>query len=121
MRLTGLKMVATIAVVNAVAVFMLNGCGDYTGDTSSTYNESDYINDSSTNYICTDNNGTNCYTPDYSSYVSNDGTIDEVADEPSGDFDSEYTASECAANGYFFCSIEQKCLNIPADGGTCNN
>ena len=104
-----------------VATFALIGCGDYTGDTAYSYdNSTDNSVDSSTNYICTDNNGTNCYSDDYSYYVDGNGSVDGVADTPSGVYDASYSASECAANGYFFCSIEQKCLNIPASSGTCN-
>jgi len=103
----------------ALSVAMI-GCANYTGDTD--VYEGDYVNGdiiSGDKVVCTDNNSTECYSPDYSTYTQSDGTVDDVADEPSGDYSETYTISECNANGYFWCSIEQKCLNIPADGGTC--
>ena len=42
-----------------------------------------------------------------------------IAGSPSGDYDPTYNAEECAANGYFYCTLENKCLNTPASGGTC--
>ena len=108
--------------VMIMAAFLVVGCGDYIGDTSAYSYESNTDNsvDNSTQYICRDNTDTQCYTPSYEGYVDKDGEFNDVADEPTGDYDPTYSPAECAANGYFFCSIEQKCLNIPASGGTCN-
>ncbi len=43
--------------------------------------------------------------------------IDEI--EMSGDYDPSWTKAECDANGYFWCSIDQRCLNQPAAGSSC--
>jgi len=102
------------------------GCGNYTGDTS-VYEEA-YVGGDNTvidnsvdiSITCTENNDTMCYTPDRELFKDADGTYDDVADTPSGVYDASYSPAECAANGYFFCSIEQKCLNIPATTGSCN-
>ena len=109
--------------VMIMAAFLAVGCGDYTGDyvgdTTNTTNTDNSV-DNSTDYICRDNADTQCYTPDYSGYIDKDGEFNDVADEPTGEYDASYSPAECAANGFFWCSIEQKCLNIPASGGTCN-
>ena len=104
-----------------MVAFLAVGCGDYTGDTK--VFEGDYVGGDivqGDKVVCTDANQTECYSPDYSTYTQKDGSIDDVADEPSGDYDASYSPAECAANGYFWCGIEQKCLNIPANSGTCN-
>ncbi len=43
--------------------------------------------------------------------------VEEI--EMSGDYDPSWTKAECDANGYFWCSIEQKCLNQSATGSSC--
>jgi len=107
----------------ALSVAMI-GCANYTGDTDvyegSYVGGDSTVTDSSTNYICQSNTDTQCYTPSYDGYVDENGDFNDVADEPTGDYDASYSPAECAANGYFYCSIENKCLNIPASGGTCN-
>ena len=46
---------------------------------------------------------------------SSDGA-DSVED---GVYKADYNAAQCSEAGFFFCSIEQKCLNQPTVGGTC--
>jgi len=108
----------------ALSVAMV-GCANYTGDTE--VYEGAYVGGDNTtidnsvdiSVVCTDNNSTMCYTPDRALFKDEDGSYDDVADEPTGDYDPEYTPAECAANGYFWCSIENMCLNVPAGGGNC--
>jgi len=52
-------------------------------------------------------------------HYANDGT---GANDPYfGDvpYDATFNKAECNQAGYFFCSIEQKCLNKPLTGGSC--
>ena len=106
----------------AVMAVLIVGCGDYQGDTSRSYvgDSTDNSVDNSVNYICTDNNDTSCYNEEYTLYRDENGSISGVADEPTGDYDPTYNVRECAINGYFWCSIEQKCLNQPAAGSSCS-
>ena len=109
-----MKTITAIAVI--ASTLALVGCADYTGASSNSYTNIDNSQD----YICKDNKDTDCYTQDFSVHKDRNGRLSSVADEPSGEYDPEYTPEECAANGYFWCSIEDRCLNKPADGGTCS-
>jgi len=110
-------------LVLALALAALSGCvnieGDKTGTKVVVDNNSSYTT-TDVSVICQNNTDTQCYTPGYSGYVDSNGDYNDVADVITGDYDASYTPSECAANGYFWCSIEQRCLNIQADSGTCN-
>lgn len=37
-----------------------------------------------------------------------------------GTYNPNYSPSECAANGYFYCTISNSCQNSPATGSTCD-
>ena len=50
-----------------------------------------------------------------------DSNGDGVADVIVGDYDEGYDQAQCNAAGFFYCSIENKCLNQPSDAGTCTS
>jgi len=52
--------------------------------------------------------------------VEIDGTNQEPDSQPA--FNPGWDQATCTANGYFFCSIQQACLNKPASGagGGCS-
>jgi len=123
-------------VIAAAAVFIFVGCGETTGDSSNqasgTGDTSYYVNsgggDVTINDTTVGENGTYIQNADgtvtFTSGNDNtmtlpDGTEVDVADEPSGDYDPEYTAEECAANGYFWCPLANQCQNSPASGSAC--
>ncbi len=37
-----------------------------------------------------------------------------------GEYNPDYSEKTCKEEGFFWCTIEQKCLNQPAQGGTCS-
>jgi hypothetical protein len=39
--------------------------------------------------------------------------------EPTPEFDPTWDQATCNANGYFYCTIQQACLNKPLEGGSC--
>ena len=104
-----------------ITAFVMSGCADFTGDT--TYDSS---TDNSVNidrsHTVRDSNGTTTY---YSAKTPNDLTDDEIGDGvPSdvvvGDYDPNYSKEECGQAGFFFCPLENKCLNQPAYGSSCS-
>ena len=123
-------------ILGTCLVFVLVACGDYTGDSESSYvgdttntdNSIRIDNSVDNSFIVKDNNGTITYhSPSNGDEVGidtdGDGEVDEmvdIADTVSGEYDSTYDATECAQNGYFFCTIEQKCLNQPSTGSSCS-
>ena len=50
---------------------------------------------------------------------SGDSDGDGVPDVEVGVYDPAYDASQCRAAGFFFCTLEGRCLDQPASGGTC--
>ena len=36
-----------------------------------------------------------------------------------GVYDAEYTQVECNSAGFFYCTVENICLDQPLDGGSC--
>ena len=96
----------TLAIV---ASFLLVACGDYTGDTT-------YETDNSTSYgegtvlIC--DNSTCVEAPP--EYDNGDGNATV------GVYDADYNQVECNAAGFFYCTIENMCLNQPRTSGSCN-
>ena len=105
----------------AAPMLMLQGCGDYTGDTV----RNDYTNE----YSYTENNidygtGTVLQCNDANCSVMKDesGRTITVGDDEAttgdaivGQYDENYTPAECKAAGFFYCSIEDKCLNQRVD------
>jgi len=98
----------------------LVGCGDYTGDTSDT--TYDYTSE----YTYTENNidygsGTVLQCDDSNcSVIGGKGT--KGGDAVVGEYDENYSPTECRAAGFFFCTIEDKCLNQRVDDASsgCN-
>jgi len=107
-------------VMAALAALVFSGCGDIEGDVLNSNNTVDNSVDNSVSYVCTDNNSTNCYTPGREGFIDDEGNYNDVSDVVIGDYDPSYDQRECAAAGFFWCSIKNKCLNIPARTGTCN-
>jgi len=105
----------------AAPMLMLQGCGDYTGDTENTYQESHYtFIDNGIEY----GSGTvlNCDDANCSVMVDGSGTPVKDGDDNASDGDAvvgtysaAYSQSECNAAGFFFCTIEDKCLNQRVD------
>jgi len=123
-------------------MLMLQGCGNLaTGDTVNSVANDNSGQDNSVynNYpdgtvlTCTDANCTISTTDDNSdnSVISSDenGTVDEgdaqeaiaSGDTVVGVYSDTYNQTECGAAGFFFCTIEQMCLNQPLNSGTCSN
>jgi len=50
-----------------------------------------------------------------------DSDGDGIEDVEVGTFSTEYSQSECTAAGFFYCTIENVCLDQPAIGGTCTS
>ena len=46
---------------------------------------------------------------------------DGVPDVEVGVYDDAYDQAECTASGFFYCTLENKCLDQPASGGTCSS
>jgi len=102
-------------------MLMLQGCGDYTGDTE---HYTDSNNDNSINYgegdvmVC---NESECAI--YGSAEADE--INKDGNATLGEFPGESAdPAECNAAGFFWCSIERKCTRTPLDdtgGGSCNN
>jgi len=102
----------------------LQGCGDISGDTayndnsgqdnSYTFTEGDRDYGSGTVLFCND---ANC-----SVNASNSSSSASDGDAVVGEYDDSYTQSECQAAGFFYCTIEDKCLNQRVDdsSSSCN-
>lgn len=124
-------LIRNIGIIGLLIV-ALTGCssddtaaGDYT---STSYSINSGGGDVTINDTTVGENGTYIQNADgtvtYTSGNDNvftlpDGEKVSIADEPTGDYSASYDAEECAANGYFYCTIENKCLNVPARGGSC--
>ena len=107
-------------VKGAIAVlvtFTVIGCGDYTR-TADSGNTDNSITDSGNTDNSTTDNSVNNNEPGSDA----NGTVDDnkTAYILEGIYRQDYTPQECRDAGYFFCSIEQQCLDMPATGGTCS-
>ena len=112
-----IKVILTTLFVSILLV----GCGDITGDT--------VHNDYTSEYIYTENNidygtGTVLQCSDSNCSVMKDesgrtitsgSSEDTEGDAVVGVYDDTYTPAECKAAGFFYCSIEDKCLNQRVD------
>ena len=100
-----------------IVAFGMVGCGDIAGDTSNSYETMEYT------YVFIDNgveygSGTVLHCDD--SNCSVDGSVvgkgsDEEGDAVVGEYDDSYTQAECNAAGFFYCTLEDKCLNQRVD------
>ena len=126
--ITELSVIVGFAGILALG---LSGCGetsgdaDYRGDT--TVNNTTIESgggDVTINDVEVDGNGTYVYNADGTvTYSTGDGFAggnDGVVDA-SDEFDEGYDQAECTAAGYFYCTLENRCLNQPAGGGTCTS
>ena len=97
---------------------MVVGCGDLsTGDTSN--------NDLRSEYYYTENNidygtGTVLLCDESNCTVMKDESGDTVTNSDKGDaivgqYDPTYTQAECQAAGFFYCSVQDQCLNQRVD------
>jgi len=107
----------------ALALAALSGCvnieGDKTGTKVVVDNNSSYTT-TDVSVICQNNTDTQCYTPGYSGYVDSNGDYNDVADVTTGEFDVTDDAATCTSKGYFYCSLNNVCVNTRADAGSCN-
>ena len=95
----------------AIMALGLAGCGDLVGDT-----HTDDSTDNSTHYgsgdvlLCTDSE---CVAAPY-------GTDEGDGDAVVGVYSTDYSQSECTSAGFFWCSIENICMDTSLSGGSCN-
>ena len=112
-----------MAALIAAATVGFTGCGDYTGDTTNNDNtdqdhsymfvEGDRAYGEGTYLFCTD---ANCSVTNADN--NSDNSTDEYSDEADaivGVYDSEYNQVECQSAGFFYCTVEDKCLNQRVD------
>ncbi len=102
-------------------VLMLQGCSVDTGDNydqsgqdhsySYVFTEGDRDYGTGTPLFCTDSNCSVINSDDTDDNSINKGEADAIV----GVYSEDYTQAECNAAGYFFCTIQDKCLNQPVD------
>ena len=118
-----------------IIALSISGCSDTRGDTVNT--EITKIDsgggDVTINDVEVSDEGTYIYNSDGSvTFTTGDenniegvGTGDSdgdgVEDVEVGTFSAAYSQSECTAAGFFYCTIENVCLDQPAVGGTCTS
>ena len=112
-------------LISAAVALVIAGCGNYTGDTINNSTQVDY------SYYFLDNSvkygsGTVLHCND--STCSVDGSVvgksnDEEGDAVVGEYDPTYTQAECEAAGFFYCVVDDKCMNQRVDdsSSSCNN
>lgn len=103
----------TLILSGLVAVFALNACiPDYTGDTTYDYSTDNSQVDygSGTVLIC---DNSEC-TAAPAEYTDGDGNATV------GVYSADYNQIECGAAGFFWCTIENMCLNQSITTGSCN-
>ena len=107
-------------MVAALAALFLAGCGEEfsTSETSETVN---------TEIPAASNTMTVTAGGDVTIHqVGGDYTVTTNTESNSGieydatNYDPEYSQATCRENGFFWCTIENRCLNQPADTGTCS-
>ena len=93
-------------IILIILAFGLNACiPDIQGDTDNSI-------DNSTNYgsgtvlVCTD-------------AVCEIAEVGSDVDAIVGKYSADYTQTECEAAGFFYCTIENMCLDMELDTGTC--
>ena len=114
--------------------FFIVGCGETTGD--SNYTENTTINsgggDVTINDVEVSDEGTYIYNSDGTvtfttgdenniGPADGDSDGDGVQDVEVGQYDSDYNQAQCTAAGFFYCTIENQCLDQPSTGGTCTS
>jgi len=115
------------SILSVIAVLAIVGCAEYTGNTTNNDNsgqdhsfmfvEGDRSYGSGTYLFCTD---ANCSVIDSSdnSYDGNGSVPDAIV----GDYNSAYNQVECTSAGFFWCTVDDKCLNQRVDdsSSSCN-
>ena len=112
----------------AAPMLMLQGCGNLdTGDTVNTaiVDNSGQDNSVYNNYpdgtvlTCTD---ANCSLVSTETITNESDAIDSINDGNTvvGVYSDEYTQTECSEAGFFYCTIDNLCLDQPVSSGTCN-
>ena len=93
-------------IVIIVMALMLTACGSTTTTTEVTQvtqgDNGTYINNA---------DGTVTYIQHISDGDATDGTT--------GEFDAGDDAQECRSKGFFYCKLENKCMNTEASSGSC--
>ena len=123
-----MRRLLSIAALNIVGVLLINGCGDITGDTAHNdytqtseyyYTENNIDYGSGTVLLCDDSNCS--VMKDESGRTITSGGNDK-GDATVGVYDPTYTQSECQAAGFFYCTVQDKCLNQRVDdsSSSCN-
>lgn len=103
-----MRYLLTIAAI--VAALTLTGCiPDYNKTTN------DY-SDNSINY----GDGTVLNCNDSNCSVAPEGTDEGDGDAVVGVYSADYSQTECTAAGFFYCTLDNVCLNQAAIGGSCN-
>ena len=123
----------------ALAVLIV-GCGETSGD-------SDYRGDTTITNTTIDSGGgdvtiNDVEVSDEGTYIYNsDGTVtfttgdenniegvgtgdsdgDGIPDVEVGSYNEYYDQAQCTAAGFFYCTIENQCLDQPAAAGTCTS
>ena len=132
------KIVMSLVALGFLAapMLMLQGCGNLaTGDTVNSVSNDNSGQDNSVynNYpdgtvlTCTDSNcslsTTSSVSTDINGSIDADEAIDAINDGNTvvGVYSDEYTQTECAEAGFFYCTIEDMCLNQPVSSGSCTN
>jgi len=110
----------------AAPVLMLQGCGNITGDTayndnsgqeidnSYTFNEGDRDYGSGTVLVCDDAN-CSVMVDESGRTITNADDEADAGDAVIGEYSDAYSPAECNAAGFFYCTIEDKCLNQRVD------
>jgi len=111
-------------ILATLFAFAMVACGNITGDTANydqsgqnnsyTFNEGDRDYGSGTVLVCDDANCSVMVDESGRTITSSDDEA-EAGDAIVGDYDASYTQSECNAAGFFYCTIEDKCLNQRVD------
>jgi len=97
-----------------LAMFLLVACGvDYNSNNVSNTDSGNV--DNTDNSVVLDGNAT--YYNDGSGYNDDNTTKDPYfGDIP---FDPKLSKKKCNDAGYFYCNIDQVCVNKPLTGGSC--
>ena len=97
-----------ITMITIFSLLMLSACIEVTGATAS---------DNSINY----GEGTVLECTDANCTVSSDQSEGAEGDAIIGVYDADYTQAECTAAGFFYCTIENVCMDTPVATGICGS
>jgi len=120
-------------LILVLPLLLLVGCGETSGDSRGDTNIAtttvDAEGDVTINDVTVESGGTYIQNADGTvTYSSGAGDVTSSAEEAAataekaaedGTYDPTYTRAECTEAGFFYCTLENKCLNQPASGGQC--